>query len=116
MMDKAYHVAYRLANREKRREYTRRYHREHPSYQKDRVRNRRDFIRQQKMGKTCELCGEDDVTKLVFHHRDPSTKLFGLSTTGHSDQAILDEVAKCVVWCKTCHDTYHRELRKGEQN
>ena len=64
-------------------------------------RKKQQFVRRQK--KQCALCGETDVKRLVFSHRDPATKNFELKDCGnYSWQEILDEIAKCDVICKTC--------------
>jgi len=72
----------------------------------------RDFVREQRTGKLCILCGKGDVNKLVFHHRDPSTKLFAIGRTAvRSKQAIREEIAKCDVLCQSCHVSLHNKLR-----
>lgn len=75
-----------------------------------------EFIRQQKVGKQCALCGENDAKRLVFHHRDPATKLFSLGDTNTRPETlerIIEEIGKCVLWCKPCHDKYHAQRRKA---
>jgi hypothetical protein len=71
------------------------------------------FGRAQKNGKPCIACGETDVTKLHFHHRDPATKRFKISTPGgHSEAVILAEIAKCDILCASCHAARHHELER----
>lgn len=68
----------------------------------------KEFVHDQKVGKVCNRCGEADLTKLVFHHTDPATKLFSLGDGGcRSIQALIDEVAKCELLCRSCHTIYH---------
>jgi hypothetical protein len=45
------------------------------------------------------------MNKLEFHHKDPSTKVSGLSYMwGHaSEDRILEEMEKCILLCKACH-------------
>ena len=54
-------------------------------------------------------CGEDDITCLEFHHRDPSKKKFQISNEGkhRSIQSLNKEIAKCDVLCKNCHTKVH---------
>ena len=68
------------------------------------------FVQEQKAGKVCLKCGESDISRLVFHHIDPATKLFTIGSNGDGRpiQRIAEEIAKCVVWCRTCHATHHR--------
>ena len=53
-----------------------------------------------KEAKGCERCGyNEDGSKLHFHHRDPSTKLFNLSATLVSPQRLQEEIDKCDLLC-----------------
>jgi hypothetical protein len=65
----------------------------------------------------CRRCGERDVRCLVFHHRDPKTKVFDLAR-GYCGQigmdAIRKEVAKCDVLCANCHRKHHWEERQAK--
>ena len=70
-----------------------------------------EFIRSQKLGKVCATCGESDAAKLVFHHVDPATKRLAVSSMREfSESAILEEIAKCVLWCIPCHMRHHKTL------
>ena len=61
----------------------------------------------------CMRCGyNEDGSKLHFHHRDPSTKLFEIgSGVLYSSQKIQEEIDKCDLLCITCHNIV--EPRKG---
>ena len=89
-------------HKEKRREYQRIYRQKHS-------KGHVDFILEQKIGKLCAICGESDTTKLLFHHVDKATKCFTLGGAGkyYSKTAILAEIAKCVILCRSCHSRLH---------
>jgi hypothetical protein len=113
----AYMRGWRKDHREQRREDKHKWVMEHPEQVRKYAHKRYGkialFIQQQKTGKQCALCGEADVTKLCFHHRDPATKSFSLSGAGNkaSIERIMEEIAKCVVWCRACHQAYHMKKR-----
>jgi hypothetical protein len=48
---------------------------------------------------------------MVFHHRDPEGKDFGISraATLMSWEKIKDELDKCVLLCSNCHAEIHEE-------
>lgn len=57
-------------------------------------------------GGACVVCGYDRcVAALQFHHLDPATKLFGISTEGASRSldSLRAEAAKCALVCANCH-------------
>jgi hypothetical protein len=56
-------------------------------------------------GGCCAVCGYDRcVVNLHFHHVDPATKSFGVtSASGKSLAAYRAEAAKCVLVCANCH-------------
>ena len=73
-------------------------------------RNRR-FVAKRKGEKGCLLCGEGEPCALLFHHRDPGTKLFNVSQAcGHGIGAMKKEAAKCEVLCLNCHAKVHAGL------
>lgn len=57
----------------------------------------------------CVKCGEDRKYVIDFHHIDPSTKVFNISTVGvhYSNVDLGIEVKKCVCLCRNCHTEYH---------
>jgi hypothetical protein len=82
-------------------------------------RRRREEIRQWwrelKATKSCQVCGERAPECLHFHHRDPSQKAIDLGTVASSGrwsrERILEEVAKCDVLCANCHAKHHWDER-----
>jgi hypothetical protein len=65
----------------------------------------------------CELCGYDRCKSVLhFHHRDPSTKKFGITLAKSvallSEVQLVDEIKKCVVVCSNCHGEIHNGLTK----
>src|ERR1017187_10213051 len=67
------------------------------------------LMRELKMGRKCQSCGEDHPACLHFHHRNPSEKEFGISRgiTLWSKKKILAEIEKCDVLCANCHAKLH---------
>lgn len=108
---------YRDAHREqtlvRNREYNRKRRAEHAEIIKERQRRNREFVAQQKVGKVCTMCHKEaEPHKLLFHHVDPATKCFNLGSPGErSIQAIIDEIAKCVIICSPCHIRHHKPNR-----
>jgi transposase len=75
----------------------------------ERVADRRRQVKATLVGEAggrCVLCGYDRCLRaLEFHHRDPSTKEFGLGFAGvtRSLAAARKEARKCVLLCSNCH-------------
>jgi len=71
-----------------------------------RALTRRDELLK-KHGCKCQVCGYDKCKRaLSFHHRDPSTKLFGLALNNlwSKTQELIDaESDKCDLLCLNCH-------------
>ena len=54
----------------------------------------------------CMDCGETNLVVLDFDHRDPQSKLFGISNTRSSKYSwdeFVAEIDKCDVVCANCH-------------
>ena len=51
---------------------------------------------------------------MLFHHRDPATKKFGISMAGSIQawETIKEELDKCDLLCSNCH----AELHDAERN
>jgi hypothetical protein len=79
------------------------------AYVKQLKQQRRELIQSFLIG--CAVCGETDQAQLLFHHTDASTKLFEVQhDLTRSEESIRAEIAKCVVWCRSCHGKFHNTL------
>ena len=67
------------------------------------------------LGGKCERCGYAKCFRaLTFHHRDPKTKLFGLSISStRSWEKIRAELDKCDLLCANCHAEVEDEIYWG---
>ena len=66
------------------------------------------FIREQKQGKLCSVCGESNIDLLEFHHIDKTTKRAEVSQMLlYAKGTILAEIAKCILLCRSCHGKHH---------
>ena len=65
----------------------------------------------QMFGSKCTKCGYDkNYSALVFHHKDPSTKLFCLHQRNLRQpwDIVIVEAKKCILLCQNCHcETHH---------
>lgn len=56
----------------------------------------------------CKVCGESDIVKLCFHHKEGFTKDIGISKIlRKSFELIKKELVKCEVLCQNCHQELH---------
>jgi hypothetical protein len=98
----------------------------HASYEKKKAyyrmkihgrrRNILDWLEELKSGMSCLRCGFSHPAALQFHHRDPSSKEFEVTTAvrqGWARARILAEIAKCDCLCANCHFILHYEERKA---
>lgn len=107
------------------KEYRSRYDKEYYQINKDKLRiqkaqrrkDLREWFKNEIKGKLkCARCPEDFWACMEFHHEDPSKKEFTLSDMvggGHSKEAILSEIEKCIVLCSNCHRKEHSESNVG---
>jgi hypothetical protein len=54
----------------------------------------------------CEICGEEDIVVLDFHHTNPTLKNFTISSAISQQFSMLrlqEEISKCIVLCSNCH-------------
>lgn len=72
------------------------------------------------LGGAC-ACGYDYPNALQFHHRDPATKLFSITTKELSslkkypwDTVIIPELDKCDLLCANCHFREHGILTEED--
>jgi hypothetical protein len=76
------------------------------------------FVNAIKAYRGCK-CGVKDPRCLQFDHRDPNSKLKGISTLvggGWSLKRVLEEVEKCDVICANCHMIKHYEDKAMNRN
>ena len=73
------------------------------------------------LGNCCEACGYSRCPQaLDFHHKDPTTKLFGIAEAIGSRRCkftkteIQTEVLKCQLLCANCHRELHAGWCGGE--
>ena len=65
-----------------------------------------------KSGMGCSHCGENNPSVLLFHHKDPKSKVRDVSSMLLSSRDIIwSEIQKCIVVCKPCHQNIHRIRR-----
>lgn len=86
-------------------------------------RNRRRRLKAElieKIGGKCLVCGflydGRNAAVFDFHHRDPSTKSFALSSGGIINKSwalVLLEVEKCDLVCRRCHGLLHHPVLRG---
>jgi hypothetical protein len=71
-------------------------------------------------GDKCSNCGYNKCLEaLDFHHLDPKTKEYGISTlirafthgTIKDKEIVYKEINKCILLCKNCHTELHNKLR-----
>jgi len=62
-------------------------------------------------GGKCEKCGYSRcMASLIFHHRDPKQKSFGITSKSKSFESLKKEVNKCSLLCSNCHGEVHAGL------
>ena len=68
--------------------------------------DKRPDLNEIKEAQGCMRCGyNEEGSKLHFHHRDPSTKLFNIGKgVAYSPQRVQEEIDKCDLLCITCHN------------
>lgn len=68
-------------------------------------------------GNACEMCGYKRCeAALVFHHKEPDGKDFGVSAKGYtrSWERVHAELDKCLLLCSNCHAEIHaRQLSEA---
>ncbi len=71
-------------------------------------------------GGSCQRCGYNkNIKALVFHHRDPLQKKFGLTINilwGKKWEEILEEFDKCDMYCHNCHVEIEDEIKMKDPN
>ena len=74
---------------------------------KTRKRNRK-YIDEIKYNSKCEVCFENDIACLDFHHlHNKKISIANMSTMGNALSDIDKEINKCAVLCSNCHRKLH---------
>ncbi len=83
-------------------------------HQRSVIRHRRSrWINEIKTEYGCQLCKENSLEILDFHHLDPSVKEYNiLAVSGKGIKNLINEINKCVVLCANCHRRVHAKTRK----
>ena len=110
-----HHEAIKQRNTDRVKEYYQKNKESKKTYAKEyQMRNKIRAINY--LGGACG-CGENHPSALQFHHRDPSTKSFGITTKELSspkkmpwDTVIISELNKCELLCSNCHFKHHSTL------
>jgi hypothetical protein len=63
------------------------------------------------LGGKCITCGEKNLFKLTFHHRNPQEKEFSYSTyREYRWSKLKEELDKCDILCQNCHRELHYDI------
>ena len=107
-----HHKEYYETHKEERTQYNRYYYARKKNqnfryYCERRKLKRDEFLA--KWRKPCQKCGEQRPYLIQFHHIDPTTKEFNVSTSAGNKKTeiVEEEVKKCVCLCSNCHDEFH---------
>ena len=77
-------------------------------YEEKFYQERKNFIKEYKLSRGCELCGYDKHDKaLCFDHIDPQTKHLKYSYKSllrWKEDVLMEELQKCRVLCANCHN------------
>jgi uncharacterized protein YktB (UPF0637 family) len=75
------------------------------------------FLYEYKLNHPCIKCGEKDIYKLTFHHRNPNDKIHSVASHSFTTvSAVMKEINKCDVLCYDCHDKEHNIVSKETNN
>ena len=103
-------------DREKRLAYHKKYFKEYYSInrsliigkKKSRKVELRKWMQDYKKTLKCELCPENNVACLEFHHLGEKERgISDLVNRGCSKTKIMGEIKKCQVLCSNCHRKFH---------
>lgn len=62
------------------------------------------------LGGCCKNCGETNIHKLCFHHRDETEKYLQLSILKNYRWSLIElELMKCDLLCQNCHQELHKK-------
>jgi hypothetical protein len=78
-----------------------------------RIFKNKQYIAEYKRKHPCTQCGERDIDKLTFHHKNPLSKKEDVATMMGKRplESLKKEIAKCEVMCYDCHTEWHRRIQ-----
>ena len=69
------------------------------------------------LGGKCELCGNDKWYHMEFHHINNKNKEYIISVLkDYRWSKIVEELEKCVLYCRNCHHEYHFLERNSQDD
>ena len=95
------------------KKWYKKYYEENKEKERARIEQRRtkirEWFRNYKLSKKCQLCGESDPACLDFHHKHRRQKMLisSLYAGGYSPKILLKEMDKCMVVCANYHRKIH---------
>jgi len=109
-IDRRYREKHKKDIREQQRRWRERNPEEHKRRRKQHKIKRQLMLEEYQAERGCVICGNNDIRCLVFHHRNPDKKSFGISAAmakGYGMNKIWKEIEKCDVVCRNCHAILH---------
>lgn len=80
-----------------------------------RIEKRWKFLKTFMVTNGCS-CGEQNISKLTFHHIDPNNKEMSIRRTcAYSKKTILEELTKGITKCKNCHTILHNGTSESHE-
>ena len=105
----------KTCHKERSNQYAKTHRKEWNEYCNDKYYEKREFIESLKT--PCIKCGESRVCCIEFHHVNPDSKSFSISTSVmKSNSNILKEASKCVCLCANCHAEFHYKYGRKPTN
>jgi hypothetical protein len=77
---------------------------------KHKEKSRKNFI-DFKSKLFCSECGENHISCLEFHHKNPKEKEYAVSKLYNSPIKLKKEINKCIVLCSNCHRKLHYNIK-----
>ena len=114
---RASEAAYREAHREEAHSYSAAYYQAHKEELREKDAKRQRWFTGNlnilKRAQGCDDC-ETHAGRLDYHHVDHASKVCNVSQMcSHSLEKFMDEIAKCVVLCCSCHKKRNDAGRTG---
>lgn len=113
---KKYYYNNREASIERAKAYLEKNKDKHKIWAKKSKEKRRNRFIEYKSTLSCEICGEDHIACIDFHHIDPSEKERNINKLWACPNILKEELKKCIPLCANCHRKLHWEERNNNIN